>query len=288
LDAFVDGELGPDVIVEVRQHLEDCARCHEFVRFTEALKNSTQKTVRQATQVSAGLELRIQQALAAERAREADEELGVADPFAGMRRSVWPLVAAAAAFVIFNHVRVTQSPKTTEGAAPSVLANASEIPDLPIDDMIDSLVDYHSVPPIPRVTEPALVPKFANDVGVRVSFPTLAQYGAEWQGGTVVPFPAGRRAPEQRAAYLRYRLSGHDVTVYVYDPARVPLHRRLERRLVVRDLPVYLGKRHNLWIAASEQEGVGYAIATDLNEMESAELVTALPGEVNFEGTAIH
>jgi hypothetical protein len=45
---------------------------------------------------------------------------------------------------------------------------------------------------------------------------------------------------------------------------------------VVRDRPVFVGTRRGYSIAATEKRGVGYAVATDLNTMESAELVASL------------
>jgi hypothetical protein len=46
---------------------------------------------------------------------------------------------------------------------------------------------------------------------------------------------------------------------------------------VVRDEPVYVGSRHGVSIAATERRnGVGYAVATDLNKDESAELVASI------------
>ena len=81
-----------------------------------------------------------------------------------------------------------------------------------------------------------------------------------------------RRRP---VASLRYNLSGHRVTVYVYDAARIPLRTKLKPR-VVRNVPIYVGFRRGYSIAATENErGVGYAVASDLDDSESAELVAA-------------
>jgi len=45
---------------------------------------------------------------------------------------------------------------------------------------------------------------------------------------------------------------------------------------VVRNLPVYVGSRRGYSIAALEKRGVGYAVATDLDDRESAELVASI------------
>jgi len=44
----------------------------------------------------------------------------------------------------------------------------------------------------------------------------------------------------------------------------------------VRNESVYVGNRRGVSIAATEHRGVGYAVATDLNDDESAELVAAV------------
>jgi hypothetical protein len=138
--------------------------------------------------------------------------------------------------------------------------------------VLEELVDYHAAPPEPQITEPGQVLKLQPEVGVPVRLPALKQYGASWEGGAVVPMK------NQHAAFLRYRLSNHPVTVYVYDAQRVPLRGVLEPR-VVHNQPVHVGERRGYSIAAREQHGVGYAVATDLNDEESAELVTTMYNE---------
>jgi anti-sigma factor RsiW len=134
---------------------------------------------------------------------------------------------------------------------------------------LEEFVSYHQTPPEPQITEQALVPKLEPEVGVPVRLPQLKQYGARWQGGSVIP------VHNNRAAILRYEVSNHPVTVYVYDTRQVRLRGVLEPR-VVRDKPVHVGVRRGYSIAAREQRGVGYAVATDLDDNESAELVSAI------------
>jgi hypothetical protein len=56
----------------------------------------------------------------------------------------------------------------------------------------------------------------------------------------------------------------------------VPMMRStaLQQRLV-RERPVYVGKRGGYSIAAAERSGIGYALATDLDDVASANLVLA-------------
>jgi hypothetical protein len=91
----------------------------------------------------------------------------------------------------------------------------------------------------------------------------------EWHGAAVVP------VRNYRAAYLRYKVDGHSVTLYMYNSGRFPVHRKLEERMV-HDQPVYVGERRGYSIAARERKGIGYAVATDLDATQSAELVASI------------
>jgi hypothetical protein len=80
----------------------------------------------------------------------------------------------------------------------------------------------------------------------------------------------------QRAASFQYRLGGHRMTLYVYDSSRFPMAKRLQQRLVGAE-PVYVGVRRGYSIGATtEHRGVGYALASDLSDAETAELVAGL------------
>jgi hypothetical protein len=138
-----------------------------------------------------------------------------------------------------------------------------------VDQLIDQLVDYHAEARVPEITEPSMVSMLEPEVGLPVRMPKLQDYGALWEGGSVVPM-----RKSSRAASLRYSLGGHRITVYVYDSSRFPLRARLEPT-VVGNVPVYVGTRRGYSIAATERRGVGYALASDLPDPESAELIAA-------------
>jgi anti-sigma factor RsiW len=108
-----------------------------------------------------------------------------------------------------------------------------------------------------------------REVGVRLHIPSFERYGGRWEGGSVVP------VRNQRAASFQYRLGGHRMTLYVYDSSRFPMAKRLQQRLVGAE-PVYVGVRRGYSIGATEHRGVGYALASDLSDAETAELVAGL------------
>jgi hypothetical protein len=77
----------------------------------------------------------------------------------------------------------------------------------------------------------------------------------------------------QRAALLQYVVDRRRVTIYVFDPKRVPMRAtRLRHQRVGADR-VYVGELRGYTVAASEHNGVGYAMASDLPGEDTVELL---------------
>jgi anti-sigma factor RsiW len=260
LDAFADGELPPDKTLDVEQHLAACGTCRERLRLTDALRVSTRRAVTRSAVVGPDLLARVREGMAAERAREAERRAPARSDVLSWR-AIFPIAAAAgvALFVAASYRDRDDPPRRIVPAAPSALV---------VSNLLDDIVENHLSATEPEVTETSLVPELEPRVGVPVRLPRLAEYGARWEGGSVVP------VHDQRAASLRYRMHGHRVTVYVYDARRVPLRTELEAR-VVRNTPVFVGQRRGYSIAAVERAGVGQAVTTDMSDDESAELIVA-------------
>jgi len=267
IETFVDGELKASKVLELEQHLAECELCCERVRLIQAMQVSTRRAVRDDAQPSATLQARVQNALVAEREREALVEASFDEHNRVLPwRAIMP-IAAAAAFILVWAASVGTPPRPRQNASDEASLASSTTAN--VEQLIDEFVNYHADDPPPQVTEPSQLLRFDRTVGVPVRLPSLQQYGAHWIGGSIVP------VRNQRAASLRYKLDGHRVTLYVYDSHRFPLRVMLEPR-VVRNVPVYVGNRHGYSIAAVEREGVGYAVASDLNDRESAELVASI------------
>jgi anti-sigma factor RsiW len=265
LEAFGDEELAPEMHLEVEQHLVDCTTCGERVRLNHALHVSVRSAVRNAAPVMSAFEERIAAALRAEAAREEAVD-GVVEREARHHhmlswRSVVPVAAAAAATLVWAASTSNQQAQSRDKSPYSQAENA--------DQLLEELVDHHMNAPGPQVTDSSLLSQLEPQVGVPLSLPSLKDYGARWEGGSVVP------VSNQHAASLRYMMGGHRVTLYVYNSSRVPIETRLKPR-TVRNESVYVGHRRGVSIAATEHRGVGYAVATDLNDDESAELVAAV------------
>jgi anti-sigma factor RsiW len=268
LDSYADGELVPDKMLEVEQHLSDCADCLARVRLTAAIMISTREVARQTAPVSPAFQARMVQTLVAERERAAERTAERMRPTALPWRSIFPIAAAAAITLVWA-AAVEDRPERYSAATPTVAASLTDGADQLIDDFVRLHARGDDIAE-PSVAEPSLIGQLEPQVGVPVHAPSLSEYGASWEGGTVIRVTNLRH----RAALLRYRVGNHRVSVYVYDAARWPLRARLEPR-VVRDVPVYVGMRRGYSIAATERHGVGYAAAADLNDEETAELVAA-------------
>jgi anti-sigma factor RsiW len=272
-DAFLDGELPAEQTLDLEEHVAACETCSERVRFGAALRASTRHVVRADAMPSAGFEARLSSALRAERERLLEGEPRKPSLVPASRWGmVTPLALSAAAtfaIVTWFNSRLDRERAEVTSVAGMPHAVASMVGQESPEQVLDELVDYHAAPPAPQITEPGLVQRLEPEVGVPVRLPALKAYGASWEGGGVVAMK------NQRAAIFRYRVSNHPVTVYVYDARRVPLRGVLEPR-VVHNQSVSVGERRGYSIAAREQRGVGYAVATDLNDDESAELVSTI------------
>jgi anti-sigma factor RsiW len=275
LEPFVDGELSSDKICEVETHLADCRTCRERVRLSNAMRTSLREVVRKDAVPSSDFADRVSRALAAESVRQERASSSRWNdrgrPLAW--RFIVPVAAAAGVTLVwgaaqYNH---SQSNETASVNRPGMVTSTPVVT-AAMDELIDEFVSYHASPSNdpPEVTEPSLVRKLEPEVGVPMPVPSLQQYGLRWEGASVVPM----REKSQHAASLRYNFDGHRVTLYVYNSSRFPLRATLEPR-VVRNVPVYVGSRRGYSIAAVEKRGVGYALATDLDDTESAELVVA-------------
>ncbi|HLV68196.1 MAG TPA: zf-HC2 domain-containing protein [Polyangiaceae bacterium] len=265
LEPFSDGELGPEKMLEVEQHLLECRLCVERVRFGEAMRRSLRRRVRETAPVSDAFRARVVEAVAAAREREWEHlRAARAERRSWLSfRTIVPMAAAAALTLVW--AASAGGPERREQRRATSYAQVDPVR---VDDLLEELVEHH-VRGRSDFTELSLLPEAEREVGVPVRVPSLKNFGAQWEGASVVP------VLNQRAASLRYRLGNHRVTVYVYDPSRVPIEKRLEQRLVGSE-PVYVGVRRGYSIGATEHRGVGYALATDLTDAETAELVAAI------------
>ncbi len=268
VEPYVDGELEPSQAALFEQHLQRCGVCQERVKLGAALRVSVRRSARGASDVSAAFEERVRAALAAERERCEQAERAKRGTPLGWG-TVLPLAAAAALVLGFGVWRNTVNKPTVLGASPlsTSISESAALASADVESQLEQLVANHIRGLAPQFTQLAMVRQLEPEVGVPLRPPSLQHYGAHFLGGSMVPL-RGRQA----AAFSYGAAEGRRLTVYVYDAKKVPLRTALEVR-VVQNAPVYVGTRHGYSIAAVERRGVGYALAADMDDRESAELI---------------
>jgi hypothetical protein len=136
------------------------------------------------------------------------------------------------------------------------------------DEMLDDLVVQHAHPPPPETTDPEDLRKFDPYVGVAVRRPELQSLGASYIGGRM----------HRRTAMLQYMLDKakkRRMTMYLFHPKRVPMRTERLRSRRIKSQSVYTGRVRGYSVAASERNGVGYVLASNLSADRSAEFVLA-------------
>jgi hypothetical protein len=142
-----------------------------------------------------------------------------------------------------------------------------------LDSFLDELVDQHAHPLPPETTNLNEMAGFDRFVGVPVRPPSLNDHST-LLGARVVP------VRQQRAAMMQYVMTnGHRVSVYVYNPRQVRMvasSKFRERILDTTTAPVYTGWVRGYSVAVTDKRGVGYAIASDLDEEKSSNMLVAV------------
>ncbi len=261
ISSYVDGELDPVHNVDVEGHALRCMTCAERIKFLQTMRASIKRV--SSVRAPDAFRARLAATMVEEkvRVREADREA-----FGGAKLVGWKYAAAlaAAATVVLSVAAVKNGGDTAAaGAARASVVDAS----MGFDSLLDELVALHANPLPPETTNPEELTRFDPLVGVPVRRPAFQPLGV-FNGARV------HAMRERRAALLQYTMDGnHRMTVYVFDTRAIAMQAtRLQARMV-RERPVYVGKLRGYSVAAAEKSGVGYALATDLGDDRSAQLV---------------
>ncbi len=194
-------------------------------------------------------------------------------------------VAMAACFVLV--VVVLQSERGTSAVIARSVATidpaavmgsgAAANDDAPsFDVLLDKLVALHANPLPPEERNPEQLARLEPYVGVpvkRSALTLLRDLGvgqASFDGARIHPM-----RDSHSCAALHYKLEGHRLTVYVFDPRMVQLARTKLRTRMVEESPVYVGRMRGFSVAAAEKRGVGYALASDMDEDRSLKMVAS-------------
>jgi anti-sigma factor RsiW len=174
------------------------------------------------------------------------------------------------------------------------------------DAVIERLVAFHANPPPSEVMDvDQAVHRFEPLVGVHMPGTTLRRpLGATFSGARAVDMDVQPTEELHYTAALRYTMQGHRITIYVFNPSVVPIQvTRLRPRMIKvpsgpspygssqtqplmvangppndgasrpHDVPVYVGRVRGFSVAAAEESGIGYAVASDLDDDKTAQLV---------------
>jgi anti-sigma factor RsiW len=304
LGAFLDGELDAAKQLEVEGHLETCLTCRERTMLDRAMR-ATLKTVvaRGAAADGAGaddgagatetdgaqaqaaikarsdaMRARMRAAMMAEEKRETVRDgartaatvgtLATA-PFGW--KAMLPLTAAAALALLW-------------GAASQRTGNRSLYSDMPAattqaglgEDPLAELVAEHSRPLPPERTDALGLSSFEQYVGVPVHAANLEKAGARLVGGRVLP------VHQERAAMLQYVVGkGADarrVSMFIYDPRKIRIGCNDCAPRAAGTAEVQVGRAGGYSVAVTQKEGVGYAVASDLDAEHNFELAALVDG----------
>lgn len=269
LGPFTDGELEVEKQMEVESHVDSCGICRERVEIVRAMKGSLKRT---ALPKPEGIMERGRAAMLAEKARiEARESQKRLTPW----RTIVPLATAAAFALAWGAMTKTSSRSSAMGAEHAGFG----------DELLAELVAEHSQPLPYDAKDPNEVRDFEKYVGVPVKTANALQSGkCPPRPTTQVPcgranFVGARVLPvrQERAAMLHYEIEDgtemRRVSVIVFDPRRIQVGDMED--LVARPVgtsQVQVGRSNGYSVAVTQREGVGYAIASDMDESQMAEL----------------
>jgi anti-sigma factor RsiW len=285
LTAFLDDELDAVHVLEVEEHLGACEPCRERVALDRAVRSSLRAmrpvaptSLRQRAAAALLAERTVRESAATSGDPSRQEEAPVGDgaiepsapastrsgPKLVRLRHVAPLAVAAAVALVAGgaafRARETERAARVNDLHPTTAHMASTF-----DRFLDELVDAHMQPPPPEVTDDDGLTKLNPFIGVRVSRPELTALGARYLGA---------RMHHRQAAMLQYAVGDRRrVTLYVFDPARVPVDASRLKPRVVENKHLYLGHVRGYAVAASERDGVGYALASDLSDQETEKAI---------------
>ena len=290
LGAHADGQLDPAKTLEVDDHLGSCETCRERTALDQAIRGSLKKAVK--TTAPSDVRARMLAAMTGENGRE-DARIAAAAPLsmsdtvrqdldgtlAGRPpgspsgnarpsmlrhwRTMIPLAGAAAITLAWGFA--SHQPVAASDAAVARAGFGN-------DDFVNQLVDVHSHPIHPETADPKMVRGFEREVGVPVRVGMLAQ-NAHFVGGRLLPMQGG-----ERTAMLQYEVSQPNggverVSVFIYDRRRVQIRDSDFASRAVGTAQVRAGQAHGYSFAVAQHGDVGYAVASDMDVDQSAQLV---------------
>lgn len=234
VDCYLDGEFAERDRGEFEAHLAECETCRHKVRLQAEWKKQI-KAAAPKVQAPAALRNRIKRSIAREAPRQ---------PLSWRRWGVRVMPVAAASGILLTLIvsKVQWSPVAA-----------------------DVIAKHQRNLPIEVTGGPDALKKWYAD---KVDFPVrpLLLPHAALRGGRLANIGA------RQAAYLVYDMNGDKVSVFVFDPGDQPFE--AQRREVIKNREVFFDQERGYNVALFRDHGIGYAIASDLDNEQMMKLVS--------------
>ncbi|MBL8604604.1 MAG: zf-HC2 domain-containing protein [Myxococcales bacterium] len=271
-DAYLDGELDPSAAVHVEAHLAGCAGCKAELESVRSLK----KVLAGQREESAptALRFRVLAALDAEDEHVAREVSAQKRKRHGL--GVALTGAALASVVLMQGLRARQGmPFGADGARGPTPMMAGLLP------VVEDVAQRHAreLPSEVEASDPAQVAQwFRGKLDIPVRPVLFHGVPARLVGGRI------SNVRDHLAAALYYDVGGRRMTVFVYDAGVLPQRALLNadnddvvlQRAMVQGRPVLVTSSHGYTVTLTEQQGVGYAIASDMPPQECARVLAGV------------
>lgn len=304
---YLDGELEVGHVIEMEAHLQACGRCTGELELIKSMRMSLRSSC--TRRAPCGLEGRAQATLAAlsQKVVDAVDAVPANQGFDARRPKLqWAFaaVAVAACFAVVivfvnNRARnLSQAQRDAiekgASAANEEVANDERVS---VDALLDELVSQHANPLPPEERNADELTRLEPYVGVPVRRPALTLLRNSKVENASASFDGARIhriRNSKNAAALSYQMKGHRMTIYVFDPNKIPIARtRLRSKVIHEKCPgqaagrseqvanqcgseaVYVGELRGFSVVAAERQGIGYALASDLDEDKGIQMVAS-------------
>jgi mycothiol system anti-sigma-R factor len=241
VDTYLDGEFAESDRRELEAHLAACEPCRRRVQ-TQAEWKVAIKAAAPREPAPSALRARVMARLPSEPAREK------LPPWRFWAGRVLPASTAAGILAMLVLSRLQWS-----GVAADVVAK------------------HRRNLPLEAIGSSEQVKRWYAD---KVDFPVRPP---SFAAAPRVQLRGGRLADihDRQAAYLVYDLDGNRVSVFIFDPGRLPPFGVAARQERIGNREVYFDRERGTNVALYRDQGVGYAITSDLDEDQMVKLVSS-------------
>jgi mycothiol system anti-sigma-R factor len=237
VDTYLDGEFAETDRAEFEAHLGDCESCRGKVRGQAEWKQAI-KEAAPREQAPAALRNRVARSIA----RESKPMLS----WRAWAVRAMPAAAAVGLVATFMVSKVQWSP-----VAADVVAKHQKPMPIEISGGPDALRKWYA----DKVDFPVRVPPLCRQAACSLRGARISSVG------------------DKPAAYLVYDINGDKVSVFIFDASDLPIETR--RKAVIGNHEVYFDQEHGYNVALYRDRGVGYAIASDLDQDQMIKLVSS-------------